>query len=472
MAQILREYQIDAINRVRAAFAAGQRRVALIAPTGAGKTTIAAEFIRRSNDLGRTSLCIAHRIELIEQLSDRLTLHGVPHHGIIMAGVRPTEAPVQVASIQTLLRRPTPPADLILIDECAHCPSPSYQTAIKRLLDTRPNAYIIGLTATPVRLDGRGLGDVFQELVVIATPKQLLAEGFLAPIAGKAFRRLSDLDGVRTVRGDYDEKQLAAIYERPEILGDVVARWQEFAPGRRTIAFLPSIAASVALAERLRAVGVPAEHLDYRAPRAERRAILDRVRSGATIFLSNVALLGEGVDIPELSCCVVARPTRSLALFLQMVGRIARPAPGKDGAFLLDHGDCVARHGHPYDDRAWTLSTSKPPKPKQPPLRTCPECFSILDGSPPSCPECGHVFQKRRKPLATNEEVLAVDIDAVRRDTSHLDDSRFARLLIKHRTIGNKPGAAIREFRGRGPSPIPWGVWYRYVKKGKGAGWR
>jgi DNA repair protein RadD len=467
MIRALRDYQTAAIVSLREQFAAGHKRVILVAPTGSGKSDIIGHLTALAVAKGSKVMAIAHRRELIGQLADRLRLHGIENQGIIMAGEEPNDAPVQVCSIQTLVRRKFPEAQLCLVDEVHHAIKGS---AYERVMDAYPGCAFVGATATPARMDGRGLGDIWNAMVVAATPKQLCDAGYLAPFKGKAFRKPEGLDQVKTVAGDYDIGGLAEIYEKPKILGDIVQMWQTHAAGRRTIAFLPSIKASLDLVERMRAIGVAAEHLDYKASKPDRKAIMDRVRSGETLFLSNVALVSEGVDLPELEVVLIARATKSLALYLQMCGRASRPSPGKACAYLLDHGDCVARFGHPYAPRAWTLDTTKPKKPSVGELKTCPSCFAILEGQPAICPECGAVLRKPGKPIETDNNVIAVDIDAPQAPVGTKED--FERILRRHRAQGHKPGWAVGEYTKRFPgSPLPWSVWRMYVGRGKGARW-
>jgi DNA repair protein RadD len=376
---VLRDYQERAIADLRKGIANGVRRQVLVSPTGSGKTTIAASMIHRAIQLGKRVIFIAHRKELIDQASSRLSAYEVPH-GIIMAGHPRTDAPVQVCSIQTLVRREPPPADLIFVDECHHARAATYE----KILGNYPNAAVIGMTATPWRLDGKGLGELFSGNVIAATPSELIENGHLCKIQG--FTCTSpDLREIKTIAGDYDPKGLSLAYERSRVLGDILERWQERVPGKKTVVFAASIPNSLDIVTRFLAAGIAAEHLDYRTSKLEREGILARLRSGETLLVSNVGLLGEGVDIPDLEVCVIARPTKSLCVYLQMVGRIMRPAPGKEMGIVHDHGECVSRFGLPDDPRDYSLKQDKPEKP--PVLHTCDKCQAIFVGL--KCPVCG-----------------------------------------------------------------------------------
>jgi len=253
---ILRDYQQRAVQNVIAALA---RRPILVAPTGSGKTVMATSLVEQ---LGVQTLWLAHRQELIDQAAKHLEAHGLVC-GIIMAGCAPMPlTQVQVASVQTLIRRDKPRADLIVIDECHHATANSYQS----ILDAYPQAPIVGLTATPFRLDGHGLGDLFGELIVAAYPHELCDDGVLH--RPKVWASKSpDLRGVKVIAGDYSIGALAQRTNTAELNADIVATWQKRAAGRRTVAFAVDVAHSKAIAAAFVAAGVPAEHIDGRTYR-------------------------------------------------------------------------------------------------------------------------------------------------------------------------------------------------------------
>lgn len=417
----LREYQLQAVENLRAAIAAGRRRVLLVLPTGGGKTIIAAEIMRGAAEKGSRVLFIAHRRELINQTIDKLDQIDV-RAGVIMRG-DPRRAPwerVQVASIQTLVRRELPPADLIFIDEAHRARADSYN----KILDQYPNAAVLGLTATPWRTDNRGLGELFNELVVASTPQQLLDLGFLVPLTGYVYDS-PDLSGVKTTGGDYNEHGLELVMGEPKICGNIVEQWKLHAGGERTVVFAVTVSHSRDLVDRFRAEGVAAEHVDGSTPGAERAAILGRLRSGETRVLSNCGIVTEGYDLPSLGCCILARPTKSLALVLQMIGRVARPvclacsAPAdpraatcskcgsdriKRSARIHDHAKNIIAHGLPYATRDYTLAFDRK-KRDAPSVKTCPKCFAVYDPSVSEfCPECGPDESERPKETSRVQE--------------------------------------------------------------------
>jgi DNA repair protein RadD len=395
MSQVLRDYQKDVIDRVRARLREGCRRVLIQAPTGAGKTTVSSEIVRCAAEKGKRSLFLAHRRRLVQQKCDRLEDFGVPY-GVLMSDDprRRPSAPAQVASRDTLLSRGgLPPADLIIVDEARHGMSDGYAG----LLAAYPDAVVIGLDATPARSDGRGLGDFYQAIECTAPTSQLIRDGHLVPVRCYAPDR-----GKGARRG---------------LTGDPVANWRLYAEGRPTVLFTTRVAESRAAVEAFNAAGVPAEHIDARTPDDGpdgRDAVVERLRSGRTKVVSNCAIWTEGVDVPELSCCQLLRVAGSYVLFAQCVGRVMRPAPGKADAVLIDHSGACLKHGLPGQDVEWTLSPSESVDQRNAKARkegkrarpvVCPKCFFLFTGCV-VCPACGHKLPRRSLPAETRHELL------------------------------------------------------------------
>jgi DNA repair protein RadD len=361
---ILRPYQHDVIAEFDRQIATGKRRIIFVAPTGSGKTVFISEIIKREVATSKRILFVAHRNELLTQGRDKLRAFDIVA-GIIKAGrekeARP-QALVQVASVQTLharcvrsTRMELPPAEVVVIDEAHHVRAMTYQT----IVDAYPNATIIGLTATPCRGDGRGLGNVFEAMVESPQIGELIKLGYLVPL--KIFAPPPpNLRGVEVAStGDYVISQLSDRMDTDKLVGDVVEHWLRHSQRRRTIVFAVDIKHSVHIVEELRKSEVRAEHLDGTTPQEERDAILGRLASGETEVVSNCMVLTEGFDLPDIGCIVLARPTRSLGLFRQMVGRGLRPAEGKSDVVILDHSGGVHRHGRPDDPIVWTLDTDR-----------------------------------------------------------------------------------------------------------------
>lgn len=407
----LRPYQQRAVDGLRAARRAGRRALLLVAPTGAGKTTMAADIVRGAAAKGSATIFLAHRIELIDQASDRLTLFGLPH-GIIKAGRKATpEALLQVVSIQTITRRTLPPATVIIVDEAHRVLGASYL----KLLEAYPDATIIGLTATPIRLDGRGLGDVFEHLEEAATIGELVESGDL--LRPRVFApSVPDLTGVRTQAGDFNGLQLAEAMDKPQLVGDVVATWLRLAGGQRTVVFAASVEHSRHLCDGFAAAGVAAEHLDGETDPDERKAILARLEAGTTTVVCNHGVLTEGWDCPPCAVCVLARPTKSLGLYLQMVGRVLRPDPRKTGALVLDHAGATLMHGLVTEERAWSLDPKKKREQAAPSVRQCGACYAIAPGGTPVCPECGEAYAEPARAEATTLRVRDGELREITED--------------------------------------------------------
>ena len=374
----LRDYQQRAVCGVLAAL---DRRPILVAPTGSGKTVMATAIIER---LRRPTLWLAHRKELIDQAARRLQAHGLVV-GIVMTGHAPMPlASVQVASVQTLIRRDKPDAELIVIDECHHATAESYQS----ILDAYPTAHVVGLTATPFRLDGHGLGDLFGELVVAAWPDELCDAGVLH--RPKVWASKSpDLRGVKMIAGDYSTGALATRANTCELNGDLVQTWHKRAAGKRTVLFAVDVPHSKAITHAFREAGVAAEHLDGSTPPEMRDAILERLRTGQTLVVSNCMVLTEGWDLPALECAILARPTASLNLHLQMIGRVMRACDGKQGAIVLDHAGNHHVHGLVTRRLTYTLSGERVGHTEPLGLRRCRQCGLFFELYIYACPECG-----------------------------------------------------------------------------------
>lgn len=398
MARQLRDYQTEGLEGLRSEIRAGARRVIYWLPTGGGKTTVASAMIGGSVARGRRALFLAHRRELIVQAADRLVDEGLDV-GIVM-GNHPRanpQAPVQVASVQTLARRKDhPPAQLIVVDECHRTLGASY---LRLLEEVYPEAHVVGLSATPYRTDGRGLGDYYQGLVRGPTVRQLTDRGFLVPLEIFAPPIEAMLGRKASRSGDYTARDLEKM-NKPALVGDVVGHWLRLGEWRPTVVFACSVEHSQHLAQQFEARGVPARHLDGRTPAAERDQILQDLQAGTIRLVVNCGVLTEGWDQPSVSCAVVARPTLSLGLWRQMAGRILRPAPGKKDALLLDHGGCTRIHGHVYLEEEVDLkgvrAGAQGPKKKGPTVAQCSSCYGVMAGRPDACPYCGARMQQQK----------------------------------------------------------------------------
>jgi DNA repair protein RadD len=317
----------------------------------------AGEIITRFTQRYRPVLVLAHRLEIITQTASKLFGCGI-RHGIIKGGFspRPMER-VQVASVQTLWVRAMrsdaitlPPAELLIVDECHHATA----TTWRKIIEAYPDAVLIGLTATPCRGDGRGLGGIFTRMIEAPQVPELIEQGYL--VKSRVYAPVTpNLRGVHTRAGDYVEHELAARMNDAKLIGDIVTHWHKFGERRRTVAFAVNVAHSLHIRDEFVRSGVRAEHLDGETPKDERDAILARLASGETELVTNCMVLTEGWDMPEVGCAILARPTKRMGLFRQMIGRVLRPAERKPDAIILDHSGAVFAHGLPEDRVEWTL---------------------------------------------------------------------------------------------------------------------
>lgn len=384
----LREYQKKAIENVRNAFKAGAHAPLLVAPCGMGKTVIFTHITAAMAQRGRRVTILVHRRELIAQASRKLTQAGVDH-GIIAAGTPATFAPIQVASVQTLIRRleDAPAPDLLIIDEAHHAAAGSWN----RILEHWPDALRLGVTATPARLDGRGLRDNFDVIVHGPTVADLTAAGYLAPFKLYAPPQVADLSAIPTRAGDFASDATAAAMDKPSITGDAIDHYRRICHGVPAIAFCCTTAHAENVAAQFRTAGFSSQAILGTTPIAQRDQQLKDLASGAIQVLTSVDVISEGTDVPAVTAAILLRPTASLGLYLQQIGRILRPAPDKANAIVLDHVGNIHRHGWPDDLRTWSLD-SKPRRQRDnapaPTVRTCPVCFAAFKPQP-ACPCCG-----------------------------------------------------------------------------------
>jgi DNA repair protein RadD len=463
----LRPYQNDVIADFEREIAKGNKRILLVSPTGSGKTVIGSAIIGHYSAQHKGSLVLAHRREIVAQTHKKLAENGI-RAGIIQAGVdpRPLER-VQVASIQTLWVRAfrsstmlTPVADLLVIDECHHAPAETY----RKIIESYPEAILLGLTATPCRGDGRGLGGIFETMVECPQVPALIELGYLVP--SRVYAPVDpDLRGVETRKGDYVESQLGARMDRAELVGDIVTHWHKFGEKRRTVVFAVNVAHSLHIRDEFCRQGVRAEHIDGDTPADERDATLARLESGEIEVVTNCMVLTEGWDQPAVSCCILARPTKKMGLYRQMVGRVLRPAPNKTEAIIRDHSGAVFRHGLPEDRVEWTLDEDTKATSQAHTARSqklggglieCTQCSALRQGGKP-CPCCG--FMPRRP--AHDVSIRAGDLGLVKggkaKANEYNRDEWHAMLAYIGEERGYKRGWASVQFKEKFGQWPPWG---------------
>jgi DNA repair protein RadD len=399
----------------------------VVLPTGAGKTTVAAELARRMAAKGHHVWFVVHRIELAEQAVKRFCKSGLTV-GLIAAGHKPDyTAQVQVVMVQTLSRRLAsignyPKPNYIFVDEAHHATAEQY----KRAFAPFPAAKKIGLTATPERADGTGLGDTFDVLLQTVNVCDLIAEGYL--IKPLYYAAPADLAGLNTRGGDYSADEVFARVNKPQLYAQVVEKYQLHGRGYKAICFNVNVAHSKATAEAFCGAGIPAVHLDADTSADERKRILAEFASGKYQVLCNVALFTEGFDLPEIGCVVLNRPTQSRPLYHQMVGRGGRPTAGFDEEtaegrlatiaasnkprfVVIDLGGNLKAHGYWELPIAYSLDASKKSKRQKgaakdvSPMKECGICGLYAPQQARKCEECHHVYPTLFDRLKTGDFV-------------------------------------------------------------------
>ena len=356
----LRANQTDVLHRAIAAVNRG-KNPCIVSPTGTGKTVVAAAVIKSFPE--RFVLVISDRRTIIGQTKDSFSELDISA-GAIMAGVAPDHMRrVQVASAQSFRARyldgkqALPPVGLILHDECHHAPARTH----RRIREAYPGVPVVGFTATPVRSDDRGLGSYFDVLIEAPQVQQQINLGFLVPTLVYAPVR-PDLDRVHVRCGEYVEGELAEVMAK--LIGNVTHDWCKFGEDRRTISFAVNRAHARAIEIAFNQIGVRAEYIDGSTSLDERDAIFGRLERGVTKVVSTCEAISEGWNLPCVSCCILAKPTKSLGTYIQKIGRVLRPWPegGKTNAIVIDHSDATRMHGRVEDPIVWTLSPDRKAK--------------------------------------------------------------------------------------------------------------
>jgi DNA repair protein RadD len=475
----LRYYQERLVDEARQAFRAGHRSVLVQSPTGSGKTFVFLTLLLAALDRGTSPIAIIfHRRHLIDMAIDILTEYEI-EFGVIARGYpRNPTARIQLCSVGTLVNRlaryfPAPYAEFrfLVVDEAHHAPAPSW----RRILNRFPDARVIGVTATPKRLDGSGLDDLFDVLVLGPSIRQLERAGFLAQMAVYAPPLAADLSRLRQVRGDFEQRSLADLMMQQKLLGEPVEHWikhvvEATGGAQPTILFAVDVRHSQAMAERFTAAGFRARHIDANTPGDQRRAVIAGLRDGATQILCNCGIVSEGLDVPVARALVMVRPTQSDALYLQMCGRVARPNAGGAKSIVLDHAGNCLRLGRPNEDRTWTLAGND--EPKQPaPVRDCPECGAVIPLSARVCPECGAILETetpRRNPAEKQGQLqLLPDEDLPLLGVNFQRDIGWAEAAEDRQSLAMRLGYVCKR------RDYEWGwLWHQLDERGLGEFYR
>ena len=404
----LRPYQSELIDNIRASVRGGNDSVVAVLGCGGGKSVIQGSIAKSSTDKNNRVLFLVHRKELCQQIANTFRSLGVDM------------SLCDVSMVQTVSRRldKLPDYDIIITDEAHHSTAKTYT----KIYDHYSHVLRLGFTATPIRLNKGGLGDVYSDLITSVSTKWLIENHYLAPYKYYSVK-LADTSGLHTVAGEFKQNEVAELMQNSEIYGDTVKQWKRLAEGSKTIVYCASVEAAKMTAERFSSEGYNSIAIDGKTPQNEREEAMAAFREGKVRILCNCELFGEGLDVPDCECVVLLRPTQSLTLFIQQSMRSMRYMPNKT-AIIIDHvGNCY-RHGLPDDEREWSLE----PKNKQEnivKIRECKNCFAVYPPTKPKCPYCGaEATHEIRK---TDKKTIEVDLVELRR-TEEIKNTEYADL--------------------------------------------
>ncbi len=455
---VLRADQERMVRDVRHAFGSGAKAVLLVAPTGAGKTVVFSYAAHAALNKNQRVLILVHRRRLIRQTSRTLERFGVPH-GVIAAGISPDwHQPVQVASVQTMasrLAKITWRPTFVIIDEAHHTtPNTAWGRVMAHCQAEPSPALVLGVTATPERLDGHGLGvavgGVFDQMVIGPSVMELIDLGHLSRPVVYAPPIVADISRLRTTAGEYNRKDAADAMDRPSITGDAVEHYRRLCPGAPpAIVFCSTVAHAEHVAEQFGAGGFRAESVSGSKKDEENERILNGLGDGTYQVVASCDLISEGTDIPVVAAAILLSPTQSVAKYLQQVGRALRTYPGKTHATILDHVGSWARHGLPDSMREWDLNAAKRKRKKKVDddklkIRQCEKCYTVHEFAP-ICPACGFVYEVKRAEI----EVVAGELEEVTEDRAQeliAGGQKVARSYDELKALGKlrgyKPGWA------------------------------
>ena len=381
----LRNYQLELIDGVYESLNQKKKKIMVQSPAGSGKTVTMSEIARRATRRENRVLFVVHRLEIINQVRQTFIANDVDM------------VYCEIGMIQTITNKvkkdkvvePT----TILIDEAHHALSKSYT----RILDAFPNAVVLGFTATPIRLSGKGFGDIFDDLILGKSVKWLIDNKRLAPYKYYSVNLVDEEKLKLTSTGDYSNQSIDNAMDNA-IYGDVVESYKKFAAGKKAIAYTHNVAASKDLAQAFNNAGYSAMQVDGMTDKLTRHQAMEDFRSGKVQILVNAELYGEGVDVPDCQCVMLVRPTDSLTLYIQQSMRAMRYMPDKT-AVIIDHVGNYTRHGLPDTDHDWQeyfnglTKKKKSKKNDDLQIKDCPNCFGVIEGSPTHCTLCGYEFE-------------------------------------------------------------------------------
>lgn len=425
------------MDRTRESYLKGYKAPCVVAPCGAGKSVIISDIARMTTEKGNRVLFLVHRRELVEQIRGTFKWNNVNldlvHFGMVQTVVRRLDR----------IERP----DLIITDENHHALASTY----RKIYDHFHDVLRLGFTATPIRLNGDGLGDVNDILIEEVDAEWLIENGYLSPYRYYA-PKLIDTEALKlNSMREFSNKSIEdAMSDRKKIFGDAVQHYRKLAEGEQAIAYCHSVEASRELADEFRNHGITAQHLDATTPKVERDDIIQKFRDRQIQVLSNVDLIGEGFDVPDCSTVIMLRPTQSLSLYIQQSMRGMRYRPGKT-SIIIDHVGNVNTHGLPDMKREWSLDKrdkSKKQEKSEITVKQCLNCFMTVPTGTNECPGCGHGFeiQEREIEVDPDAELEEVTKDMIILDLTRPEDcENMSELYAMAKRKGYKPGWAYHQ---------------------------
>jgi len=387
----LREYQDKLYNDLRGCFSRRVKNPLVVSPTGSGKTVLFSYMANKLMLAGNSAIILVHRRELVTQTSSTLKAFSIPH-GIIQAGISPDPIQlIQVAMVQTVARRLSSikKPRIIIADEAHHFAAGTYG----KIMQAFPDVHLVGFTATPERLDGKGLSDFFSEIVMGPSVGWLMENGFLSRARYFAPPVVADMRGVHRRGGDFAQDETAAAMDKRTVTGDAVKHYVTLGKSMPAIAFCVTIDHAKHVADQFNESGIPAATIHSKLSPDERKKVVRDLSTGAINVMTSCDIVSEGFDLPVVGVAILLRPTTSLGLHLQQIGRILRPYEGKETSVVLDHVGNLLRHGLAEDERKWSLEgrDKKAGKSESLNMLQCDQCFCLYSSRSRECPECGRV---------------------------------------------------------------------------------
>lgn len=391
----LRDYQIELVEGVKESILNNNKKILVQSAAGSGKTVTMAKIAKGATDKGNKVLFVVHRREIVSQAKATFYNNGV-NPELSYIGM--------VQTVTNRLDRLKEP-DIIFVDEAHHSLAKTY----KRIFEYFNNSYVLGFTATPVRTNGAGLGEVYEDLIIGKSVQWLVDNKRLAPFEYYSVD-LTNHDKLKlSSTRDFTYQSITDALGKT-IFGDVIDTYEKVAKGEKTIVYTHTVEASKDVADAFNAAGHKAKQVDGTTNKEERKQAMQDFRDGKINILTNAELYGEGVDIPDCTTVILLRPTMSLSLHIQQSMRPMRYQPNKT-AKIIDHVGNVYRHGLPTTEHEWTLEAREKKKNNSGnkntiPLKECTNCFGVVESKEKICPLCGHEFEVEVNELETVDTKL------------------------------------------------------------------